>query len=194
MKKLSILTLVLLFAITSSNAQLKYRSDGRLTFGPVEPIAPYTTHINAWGHYYSYVGSGYNTFMKICLGAAAPRISGTLDQIVFYNSETSTFNSIQVANVYNYSDARAKTNIQDLGYGVNTIKQLRPVSYDFINSGKTKPQKEIGLIAQEVEKIMPELVYTDPDGKKLLNYTSIIPVLINAIQELQKEVDELKRK
>lgn len=184
MKKSTLLSLFLLLAFASLNAQFKYRSDGTLTFGPVDPVAPYTTHINAWGHYYSFVGNGYNTFMKFCLGAAAPRISGTLDQIVFYNSETSAFNSIQVANVYNYSDARAKKNVKPLGYGINVVKELRPVSYDFMNGRESPGSKEIGLIAQDVEKIMPELVLTDSEGKKLLNYTALVPVLIQAIQEL----------
>lgn len=194
MKKLSMLLLLLVFVFTGSYAQLKYRSDGTLTYGPVEPIYPYTTHTRAWGHYYSFVGSGYNTFMKITLGAAAPRISGTLDQIVFYNSETSMFNSIQVANVYNYSDLKAKKNIQTLGYGLNIVKQLKPVTYDFINGGENLKSKQIGLIAQEVENIIPEVVFTDPDGKKLINYTALVPVLLKAVQELQKEVEELKRK
>ena len=48
------------------------------------------------------------------------------------------------------------------------------------------------MIAQEVELVMPELVRTDKDGKKLLNYTALIPVLIKSIQELQLEIAELK--
>ncbi len=188
---------IFLFAVTflfsfCSLAQLKYRSDGRLTFGNVEPVGNYNTHISAWGHYYSFVGSGYNTHMKICLGAAAPRIAGTLNQIVFYDSESSVFNSIQVANVYNYSDARAKTNVKPLQNGLGTVNKLRPVSYNFINDNKHSP--ELGLIAQEVEKIMPEVVLTDSEGKKLINYIGLIPVLIKAVQDLQAEVDELKRK
>lgn len=52
--------------------------------------------------------------------------------------------------------------------------------------------KEIGLLAQEVEQVLPNVVLTDPDGKKLINYTAIIPVMIQAIKELKAEVETLK--
>lgn len=67
------------------------------------------------------------------------------------------------------------------------------MSYNFIKKNESAKGTQLGLIAQEVEKIMPELVVTDPEGRKLLNYTGIIPVLINAIQELQIEVESLKK-
>mgnify|MGYP002084472046 CR=1 FL=1 len=51
---------------------------------------------------------------------------------------------------------------------------------------------EIGLLAQEVEKILPSIVYTDDEGKKLINYIALIPVLIESVKTLQAEVDELK--
>lgn len=51
---------------------------------------------------------------------------------------------------------------------------------------------EIGLLAQELEQVMPNLVFTDEEGKKLVDYVALIPVLINAVQTLQKEVEALK--
>lgn len=129
---------------------------------------------------------------------AATRLASHYDQVVFYNTKTSTFNSIQVKNVYNYSDARAKTNVQSLTNGLDYIRQLRPVSYTFSdNSDKNLYRtggngNEIGLLAQEVEKVLPNVVITDPDGNKLINYTAIIPVMIDAIKTLQTEIEELK--
>lgn len=52
--------------------------------------------------------------------------------------------------------------------------------------------KELGLLAQEVEQVLPNVVLTDPDGNKLINYTAIIPVMIQAIKELNAEVENLK--
>ncbi|WP_317190789.1 tail fiber domain-containing protein [Bacteroides eggerthii] len=101
--------------------------------------------------------------------------------------------------MYNYSDARAKANIQSFKNGLGTITQLRPVSYTFSDSSDKNTYRiggngtEIGLLAQEVEKVLPNIVITDPDGKKLINYTAIIPVMIDAIKTLQAEVDELKK-
>lgn len=192
-KRIFLLASVFSFSICSFG-QLKYRSDGRLTFGNVDPVGSYNTHYSAWGHYYSFVGNGYDTYMKFCLGATAPRISGALNQIVFYNSEASVFNSIQVANVYNYSDARAKTNVKELSNGTDIVKKLRPISYNFVNVEQRLNSTELGLIAQEVEKVVPELVLTDSEGKKLINYIGLIPVLIKAVQDLQTEMEMLKKK
>ena len=147
-------------------------------------------------------------YLHIDVTPANPRISGTGNQIVFYNSFTNTHNSIQVANVYNSSDERAKTNIQTLSSGLNTVLNLRPVSYNWKNDNNTKSLKsentlnlstelerektQYGFIAQEVEKILPDAVITDENGFKLINYTAIIPHLVQSVQELQGVVAEQK--
>lgn len=83
------------------------------------------------------------------------------------------------------------------------LKKLRTYSYKFKDEGtaakaytlqKGGHGKEYGLLAQEVEKVFPNLVVTDNEGKKLINYTELIPVLINAVQQLSSEVEELKGK
>lgn len=81
-----------------------------------------------------------------------------------------------------------------------TIDKLNAVTYDFkdtdpatANVFKTGGNgKEIGLLAQEVEQVLPNVVLTDPDGNKLINYTAIIPVMIQAIKDLKAEVETLK--
>ena len=128
------------------------------------------------------------------------------NQIVFYNSQTGKFNDIQVKSVLNYSDARAKTNVQSLNNGLKIINRLNPVTYNFNESQAssyvrtstvnqyTGNNTEIGLLAQEVESVLPNLVFTDDEGRKLVNYTALIPVLIDAVKALQKEVEDLKAK
>lgn len=189
------LVLVALFVCTSLGAQIKYDSNGRLTIGETTPYEFYG--ITAYGGGV-YLKSKTSNFFQIDCTPAGSRLASHGDQVVFYNTKTSTFNSIQVKNVYNYSDARAKTNIQSLNDGLDCILKLRPVSYVFSdNSNKTLYRtggngKEIGLLAQEVEAVLPNVVITDPDGNKLINYTAIIPVMIDAIKALQAEVEELK--
>lgn len=121
------------------------------------------------------------------------RIATTGNWCVFYNTQRNTFNDLAVGAVFNYSDSRAKTNITPIKYDFSTLSKLKPVNYQLLKnpSGETD-HLELGLIAQEMEQVMPELVRTDKDGKKLLNYTALIPVLIKSIQELQLEVAELK--
>ncbi len=193
----AILVLVVLSVCTIANAQVKYDSNGQLTIGNTAPQEFYG--ITAYGNG-MYFKCKTNNFFQIDCTPAATRLASHYDQVVFYNTQTSTFNSIQVKNVYNYSDARAKTNVQSLNNGLNYVLQLRPVSYTFTdNSDKTLYKtggngNEIGLLAQEVEKVLPNVVITDPDGNKLINYTAIIPVMIDAIKSLQAEIEELKKK
>ena len=90
------------------------------------------------------------------------------------------------------SDARLKINIHDLPYGLSEVMQLRPVAY----SWKNQPSSgKVGLIAQEVRKIIPEVVIGNEKTESLgMNYAELVPVLINAIKELKQEVDVLKSK
>lgn len=181
------------------DAQIKYQSNGFLTFGNTSTYNDGTKNYdltlrgNLWIN-----GPISGHFLQIDTNPAATRIASHYNQVVFYNTGTSTFNSIQVANVYNYSDALSKTNISNVSNGLSTILKLRPVTYDFINKDKSThfntggSGKEIGLLAQEVETVLPEIVLTDDEGKKLINYTALIPVLIESIQELKAEIEELK--
>ena len=122
----AILALALLTICTMVNAQIKYDSKGNLTIGDLTPYKFYSQTILSNGVYLT--GPGSN-FFQIDVTPAATRLASHFDQVVFYNSQTSTFNSIQVKNVYNYSDARAKNSIQSLSKSLSIIKQLRPVQF-----------------------------------------------------------------
>ncbi|WP_291598152.1 tail fiber domain-containing protein [Bacteroides sp.] len=191
----AILALALLIICTMVNAQIKYDSKGNLTIGDLTQYKYYSQTILSNGVYLT--GPGSN-FFQIDVTPAATRLASHFDQVVFYNSQTSAFNSIQVKNVYNYSDARAKNSIQSLSQSLSIIKQLRPVSYNFADNSdnikfkKGGDGKEIGLLAQEVEKVLPNIVLTDPDGNKLINYTSLIAVLIDAVKDLNEKVAALE--
>jgi hypothetical protein len=89
------------------------------------------------------------------------------------------------------SDFRMKKNIHDLPYGLKEVMQMKPVAYNWKdNTGGNK----IGLIAQEVRKIIPEVVVGDESKENLgMNYAEMIPVLINAIKEQQQQIDDLKK-
>ena len=98
-------------------------------------------------------------------------------------------------NVYYHSDARAKTNVRDFSQGLEVISRIRPVTYNFINEGKNhrrSSDQEIGVLAQELEEVLPGAVITDKEGNKCVNYNMLIPVLIDAVKSLQAEVNALK--
>jgi hypothetical protein len=94
------------------------------------------------------------------------------------------------------SDLRLKQKVNDLENSLELIKQLRGVSYywkkDVINKKGLKKTKQIGLIAQEVEKILPEVVDTDNDGYKSIQYSHVVPLLIEAIKELSSDNSSLR--
>lgn len=91
------------------------------------------------------------------------------------------------------SDRRLKENILSTSVqALNEINQLNLVSFDFI---KDKKHEEIGLIAQEVERIIPQAISRNPDNPDdylHIDYTALVPYLIKAIQELNKKVERLE--
>ena len=89
------------------------------------------------------------------------------------------------------SDVRLKKNIHELPYGLAEVLRMKPVAYNWKdNTGGNK----IGLIAQEVRKIIPEVVLGDEAKENLgMNYAEMVPVLINAIKEQQVQIDALKK-
>lgn len=199
--KSAVLAILALLPV-AMNAQITY-SNGNLNINNAPKHNYYGLTVNKWlGMYWT---CKTNNFFQLDVSPANPRIAGTGDEVVFYNSATGTFNSIQVANVYNYSDARAKENIKPLTTGLEAVLQLRPVSYtwkpavlqsatEFSSSIANGPiedgQIQYGFLAQEVEAVLPDAVKTDEEGHKMINYTAIIPMLVQAIQQLQATVDE----
>ncbi|MBC7508435.1 MAG: tail fiber domain-containing protein [Ferruginibacter sp.] len=84
-----------------------------------------------------------------------------------------------------------KKNIVNTHYGLTEILQLQGKEYQYINDITNR--KEIGLIAEEVELLLPEVVYHNPADKKVigLDYGKLVPVLIESIKEQQKQIDSL---
>ena len=87
----------------------------------------------------------------------------------------------------NASDISYKENIQDISYGLNTIKALQPRKYTVTCDGST----DIGFIAQEMEKIVPEVVI-GKEGEKGITYGNLTAVLVKGIQELEARVTTLE--
>jgi hypothetical protein len=94
--------------------------------------------------------------------------------------------------VVHASDKRLKKDIEPLHYGLEEILQLQPKAYNWKN--REQDHKSFGLIAQKVQPLIKELVLTADNKDKTLslNYTALIPVLINAIQEQQKIIKNLQ--
>ena len=92
------------------------------------------------------------------------------------------------ASVFQSSDVRLKDNIETVVEGLSKIVSSRGVTYDKDGT------RNAGVIAQEIQKTIPEVVSEDNKGYLSVNYSGIIGYLIEAVKELKTEVEELKTK
>ena len=90
------------------------------------------------------------------------------------------------------SDIRLKKNIAPLQNSLDKIALLNGYQYNWIDASRGNALQS-GVLAQEVEKQMPELVTTDAEGDKAVNYNGLIPYLIESVKELKQQIQELKR-
>ena len=115
----------------------------------------------------------------------------------FYTDNTSTAKMTLFSNgnmtiagtLTQNSDIRLKENIKPIESALDKVKQMQGVEFNKINNDT----KEIGVIAQDIEKVIPELVLEDKEGIKSVAYGNITAVLIEAIKEQQKQIEELKQ-
>lgn len=134
---------------------------------------------NTWG---LYITSGSN-------GSTYPLAIGgsTLD---FYIQKGGASGYLRAASWTYGSDRRLKENIAPLQYGLKETLQLKPSKFDYITGSKN----QFGFIAQDVQTVLPELVSTTENGMLGLKTDGMIPVLVNAIQEQQREIEALKER
>jgi hypothetical protein len=99
-----------------------------------------------------------------------------------------TAGSITATQYTSTSDISLKENVSTIENALEKVLSLRGVEYDRVESG----EHQIGVIAQEVEKIIPEVVYGNEI--KSVAYANIVALLIEAIKEQQKEIEELKKR
>lgn len=93
------------------------------------------------------------------------------------------------------SDFSVKKNIQPINYGLETIMQLNPVSFEYKDGWKNYGKgTQIGFIAQEVQNVLPNSTFITPKtGKMGYNEIDLVPILVKAVQEQQEEIDSLKK-
>jgi hypothetical protein len=117
-------------------------------------------------------------------------ITGNLTSI--YTSSTNlSFNpytgTVTAGSFSATSDQRLKENVETIYNALNTVEQLRGVTFTW----KSNQINSLGVIAQEVEKVLPEVI-TEADGLKHVSYGNIVGVLIEAIKELNQKVQQLE--
>ena len=100
-------------------------------------------------------------------------------------------NLTMAGNVTAYSDIRLKDNIEVIPNALNKINQIRGVTYTRTDHDD-KIKRHTGVIAQEVELVLPEVVSIDNEGIKNVAYGNMVGLLIQAIKEQQVQIESLK--
>jgi hypothetical protein len=162
----------------SSNTAVGYKAAGQLTNSN-------TTGSN-------------NTF----IGNEAVGASATASNVITLGNSSIATIRAQVTGITGFSDIRDKTNIMPLNYGIDFIKKLNPVSFDWdMRDGGKIGISEIGFIAQELQQAqidsqinIPNLVYDINPDKLEASYGVLIPIIVKALKEQQALIDELKQR
>jgi len=122
-----------------------------------------------------------------------------LDNTAYYADFNTTGDSIRAAGniIAYYSDDRLKTKFGNITNAVDKVRQLNGFYYEANETAQKlgyKPKREVGVSAQELEAVLPEVVTDAPIGRGYLtvDYERIVPLLIEAIKELSAEIEELK--
>ena len=152
--------------------------------------------ISLWGNSGSHYGFGIQpSTLQIYTDGSTSNIafgygsSGSFSQTfaVYGNG-----NAVLSGTLTQFSDKRLKKNIAPLSYALNKILALHGYNYNWKDQ-KADPSRQTGIIAQEVEKVMPELVRKDDKGMMSVNYEGLIPYLIESIKEQQNTIEKQEK-
>jgi hypothetical protein len=136
------------------------------------------------------IGSSEGTFVAFGDAAGAGYVGA-------FNGNVQVIGVLTAGSV-SASDLRAKTNIQPISNGIETIKKLNPVKFDWLQhiTGNNEFEKGYGFIADDVKNVLPDLVYERKgyqfDDFKHLEYNSFHAIAIKAIQELTEKIEKLE--
>ena len=184
------------------------KDNGNIGIGAATPIAKLdvsgamviegsqTTHAQgAWLEWNKDGGNGLTYLLNqrgaggggIVLGEVDGANNVKQNLVIEYNG-----NATLAGSLTQNSDARLKTNIQPLTSCLQNLQQLSGYTYNWKDNTRDN-DLQIGVLAQEVQKIYPQLVKTSVDGTLSVNYSGLVPVLIEGMKEQQKQIDELKQ-
>jgi hypothetical protein len=141
-------------------------------------------------------GVGLNGEANFTFNGTTAYIAGALG--VGTNTPTTT-GLIRATNdviAYYGSDSRLKENVTPISNPIEKIQQIGGYEYDWIPMEGIHENEghDIGVIAQEIESILPEIVTTRENGYKAVKYERLVALLIECVKDQQKQIDELKSK
>ena len=136
----------------------------------------YITNSNASGNITLGLGGAHNANAKLVITSATTTVTG---------------NFVATGNVTAYSDIRLKEDIKPIEDAVSKVQQLTGNTYTR-NDLEDTDRRYGGVIAQEVETVLPEAVNESEDGTKAVDYNALIALLVESVKELKEEIETLK--
>jgi hypothetical protein len=127
-----------------------------------------------------------NTTNSTSKTTGAVKISGGL-------GVAKTLNAGEDVVAYASSDKRLKDNLKPIQNSLDKVSKLSGYEFDWNDKQETYKGHDIGVVAQEVEEVLPEIVTTRDNGYKAVKYEKLVPLLIESIKELKAEIEELKK-
>lgn len=119
-------------------------------------------------------------------------ITASVNHAFYVGCSNGLFCDGDITSNFSLSDSRLKDNQQKIENCIGRIQKINGVSFNWNDKQETYRGKDIGLVAQQVQKIAPEIVDTRKSGYLAIKYEKIIPLLIGAIKEQQKKIDTLE--
>jgi len=163
--------------ITAGTARLYITSGGGVCLG-------YTTDAGYQLRMSGYLYVGGN--IVVAGDGSFGGLAGSGNRAVYSNARGQLTNSS--------SDKTLKTNVSQIAYGLDTVLNLKPISFNWIDTENMGTQTEIGFIAQEVKELIPEVIGINNNETLSLDYPKLTAVLVKAIQEQQAQIEELSNR
>ena len=186
MKKIALFFAMLAIA-TVAMGQVKVLSNGNVGVGVSNPSMKLQVAGNSHFNGIVAVADGGYT-MKLIPKNPTPEMQVNCPTLIFWET-TVGWTQLNAKKFYVVSDSTLKENIVPLKNTSDILKKLKTYSYYYKSDDITTRQKEYGVLAQEVEAVLPELV-TAAKGNKLINYDGFIPFLINGFNEQQSVIEK----
>ena len=127
-----------------------------------------------------------NTTNSTSKTTGAVKISGGL-------GVAKTLNAGEDVVAYASSDKRLKDNLKPIENSLDKLSKLSGYEFDWNSKQEIYEGHDVGVVAQEVEEVLPEIVTTRDNGYKAVKYEKLVPLLIESIKELKAEIEELKK-
>ena len=185
---------------TDTNTITSVGTAGNLSTGNITLQGGGSTSVSKSGGTITISSSDNNTVTTNVAGTGVSVSSGTGNSTISIGQSVATNATVQFGLVrstgdvvaFYSSDERLKDNITPIENSLDKVGQLKGYEFDWNDKQDVYEGHDLGVIAQEVEKVAPELVQTRDDGYKAVKYEKVVPLLINAINELKAEIEELK--